>query len=681
MFRQSLLRWSPQRLVDARRHVVCDESHVFVRGVAERLRSRVSAPAERDSSARGHHELAAFRVDDGDRPCQLVGTVLADAHDDLAHAHERSVRRRARPYNRQAVALRVCLVTPFTWSQPHEVNDHVAGLAAALRARGHEVTVLAPSGRAADLLAGRRALARGERADVIALGPAVPVSRRSHLGVAVGLRANLRLALRQGAYDVVHGFEPGLPSISALALAEAEALTAATFLSPERLGPSRRSRRDRLRARVDALLATSADVAEAASERYPGDFRVVPAGVDVNLFRPAAKRDLIALQLEADERSITRAAIRVLDELEGWELIGLHTKPLSFRPVIPARLRARVHTRTARREDVRAGLLAEASIFVPTPTGHTRLRLEAAAAGCAIAEPPGANDQPELVTAAVARLGEDTDHRKREAARARAGAEAQSFDRLADELDGIYGRLAHKRRPANRETDPLADREWILVDLHMHTRWSHDCSIEPSELIDHAEEIGLGAIAVTDHNVFGGALETADLAIGRDLVVVKAEEVKTDGQGEVIGLFLSEEIPRGMSFADTIAAIREQGGVVYLPHPFDRMHAIPDPATLHRHVADIDVFEVYNARLLRDSFNDEALRFARKYRLLQGAGSDAHVLQGVGTGALRMRRFDGPEEFLLSLRTAEVLRRPKSLAYLQSLKWVAQARDKLGAPQ
>ena len=281
----------------------------------------------------------------------------------------------------------------------------------------------------------------------------------------------------------------------------------------------------------------------------------------------------------------------------------------------------------------------------------------------------------------MARLGEDPEHREREAARARSDAETQSFDRLADELDAIYLRLAHKRRPAHRETDPLADREWILVDLHMHTRWSHDCSIEPSELLDHAEEIGLGAIAVTDHNVFGGAIETAELAKGRDLVVVKAEEVKTDGQGEVIGLFLSEEIPRGMSFADTIAAIREQEGVVYLPHPFDRMHAIPDPATLHRHVADIDVLEVYNARLLRDSFNDEALRFARKYRLLQGAGSDAHVLQGVGTGALRMRRFDGPEEFLLSLRTAEVLRRPKSLAYLQSLKWVAQARDKLGTPQ
>jgi predicted metal-dependent phosphoesterase TrpH len=133
----------------------------------------------------------------------------------------------------------------------------------------------------------------------------------------------------------------------------------------------------------------------------------------------------------------------------------------------------------------------------------------------------------------------------------------------------------------------------------------------------------------------------------------------------------------------TIAAIREQGGPVYLPHPFDRLHTIPDAPTLHRHLAEIDVFEVYNARLLRETFNDEALRFARKYNLTMAAGSDAHVLQGIGTGLVRMRAFDGPEEFLLSLGTAEILRRPKSLVYLQGLKWVAQARErraKAGVP-
>jgi predicted metal-dependent phosphoesterase TrpH len=132
-----------------------------------------------------------------------------------------------------------------------------------------------------------------------------------------------------------------------------------------------------------------------------------------------------------------------------------------------------------------------------------------------------------------------------------------------------------------------------------------------------------------------------------------------------------------MSFGDTIAAVKKQGGVVYIPHPFDRMHAIPDPATLHRHLDDIYDFEVYNARLLFETYNDEALRFARKYNLTMGAGSDAHVLQGLGTGALRMRAFDGPDEFLLSLRTAEILRRPKSLLYLQSLKWAAQAKERV----
>ena len=148
--------------------------------------------------------------------------------------------------------------------------------------------------------------------------------------------------------------------------------------------------------------------------------------------------------------------------------------------------------------------------------------------------------------------------------------------------------------------------------------------------------------------------------------MIPGEEVKTDGQGEVIGLFLQQEIPRGMSFADTVAAIREQDGIVYIPHPFDRLHAIPDQDALHRHLTDIDVLEVYNARLLFEAFNDEALRFARKYDLTMGAGSDAHVLQGVGTGGVRMRAFRDPEEFLLSLRTAEILRRPKPLAYLQS---------------
>jgi Asp-tRNA(Asn)/Glu-tRNA(Gln) amidotransferase A subunit family amidase len=87
------------------------------------------------------------------------------------------------------VGLRICLVTPFPWSKPHDVNEHVAGAAAALRDLGHEVSILAPSNRAADLLAGRRALQDGASRDVIALGPAVPISRRSKIGLPVGVMA------------------------------------------------------------------------------------------------------------------------------------------------------------------------------------------------------------------------------------------------------------------------------------------------------------------------------------------------------------------------------------------------------------------------------------------------------------------------------------------------------------
>ena len=572
--------------------------------------------------------------------------------------------------------MRICLVTPFAWSQPHDVNEHVAGVAAGLRGLGHEVTVLAPSTRAADLLAGRRALLRGEQPDVIALGPAVPISRRSQMGVPVGVQANLAQALAQGQYDVVHGFEPGLPSLSYLALRDADAFAVATFSSPNRLGyPPARSQRERLLGRLDALVALSEAARDAAEERFPGDYRLLSPGVDRSLFTPLPKRKKIVVELRPNERIVSRGVLHELRGLDGWELILLRTRALIARPAIPRALADRVHVRTARDGAARAAILNDAAIFVPGVEGLNRVALEAAAAGCAIARPRGVAEQPELIAAATARLAERDDVREQEAERSLASAGGQDFASVAGELDGLYRGLGTRKRRTSAE--PLGDRPWIVADLHMHTSWSHDCSIDAAELVDHAIAEELGAIAVTDHNVFGGALEAVDYARGKDLIVIPGEEIKTDGQGEVIGLFLEREIPRGMSVGDTIAAIREQDGLVYLPHPFDRMHAIPDPRTLHRHLADIDVFEVYNARLLFEAYNDEALRFARKYNLTMGAGSDAHVLQGVGTGALRMRAFRDPEEFLISLRTAEVLRRPKSLAYLQSLKWVAQVKEKV----
>src|SRR4029079_3564110 len=179
----------------------------------------------------------------------------------------------------RAMGLRICLVTPFAWSQPHDVNEHVTGVAKELRGLGHSVTVLASSNRAKELAAGRRALLDGLDTEVVALGPAVPISRRSRIGGPVGGRAHLSLALALGRFDIVHGFEPGLPSLSYLALRDAQAMTVATFLNAERLGyPPGGAQRDGLRGRIDALVVTNEETAEAAAIRFPGEYRVVSEG-------------------------------------------------------------------------------------------------------------------------------------------------------------------------------------------------------------------------------------------------------------------------------------------------------------------------------------------------------------------------------------------------------------------
>jgi len=352
----------------------------------------------------------------------------------------------------------------------------------------------------------------------------------------------------------------------------------------------------------------------------------------------------------------------------------VRTSPLSGRPYVPRALRDRVTVRTAFDTESRARLLAGAAGLVPAQRGVQRFRAEATAAGVPLVDPAGSGEQPELVGAALGRIAADPEWRRTQAAEAKDSAEAESAEALADALEGLYETVLGRRRAVVRPpAEPLADRPFILADLHMHTDHSHDCSVPVADLLDYAEGQGLGAIAITDHNVFSGAEEAVRLARGRKLVVIPGEEIKTE-KGEVIGLFLEEKIERGLPMAETIGAIREQGGVVYLPHPFDRLHTIPDAPTLHRHLPEIDVFEVYNARLLFEGFNDEAVRFARKYNLTMGAGSDAHVLQGVGTGLVRMRAFENAAEFLISLRSAEIVRRPKSLVYLQGLKWVAQSR-------
>jgi predicted metal-dependent phosphoesterase TrpH len=283
--------------------------------------------------------------------------------------------------------------------------------------------------------------------------------------------------------------------------------------------------------------------------------------------------------------------------------------------------------------------------------------------------PPG---DPITLAGQLSRLVSEPALRRR--LRRRGEREARRWSDVATELDEIYERIVARRhdpdgKPAVRRK--VAKRGLIEVDLHMHTDHSPDCATPVDVLLATAREQGLGAIAITDHNEVSGALEARELAErdGGPKIIV-AEEVKTAEQGEVIGLFVEEKIPRGLTMAETIAAIRRQGGLVYVPHPFDRLHSVPDYENLIEIVEDIDILEVFNPRVALTAFNEEAERFAAKYRIVPGAGSDSHVAQGLGSVRIRMHDFDGPEEFLESMRDADITRKHRNLIYVQALKWV-----------
>jgi predicted metal-dependent phosphoesterase TrpH len=245
---------------------------------------------------------------------------------------------------------------------------------------------------------------------------------------------------------------------------------------------------------------------------------------------------------------------------------------------------------------------------------------------------------------------------------------------VADDFEAVYRRVLARRHDPTGDPElraALAKRPLIEVDLHMHTDHSGDCATPVEVLLQTARDRGLGAIAITDHNEVSGALEAAAIAESMpDLKVIVAEEVKTAEQGEVIGLFLKEKIPKGLTMAETIAAIRDQGGLVYVPHPFDRFHSVPDYEHLLDIVEEVDLLEVFNPRVALTSFNEEAVRFAGKYRIIPAAGSDSHVAQGLGSVRQRIHDFDGPAEFLEAMRDADITRKHKNLVYVQTLKFL-----------
>jgi len=192
----------------------------------------------------------------------------------------------------------------------------------------------------------------------------------------------------------------------------------------------------------------------------------------------------------------------------------------------------------------------------------------------------------------------------------------------------------------------------LRADLHVHTEYSFDCGMSLDTVIDRCQKKEINCIAVADHGTIAGALKLKEMA---PFTVIVAEEVLTS-MGEVMGMFLAEEVPSGISVDEAIARIKDQGGLVCLPHPFDYMRGLNRRIrSLESLASHVDVVEVFNARaLLLVSGERRARRFAQKHGLLRSAGSDAHTPGEIGHAYVEMPEFDGSEEFRAALAQGRI---------------------------
>jgi len=192
----------------------------------------------------------------------------------------------------------------------------------------------------------------------------------------------------------------------------------------------------------------------------------------------------------------------------------------------------------------------------------------------------------------------------------------------------------------------------LKADLHVHTRYSPDSISSPEKIVQRCIDSGINCLAITDHNSIAGALETKRIA---PFKVIVGEEILTNS-GEIIGYFLTEEIPPHLSPEDTVKRIKDQGGLVCIPHPCDslRPQSKLQRRALERIMPQVDLIEVYNSRtmLLKDAAR--ASQLAQKHGLPGTAGSDAHVVQEVGRSYIELPEFNDAEQFRKALTQGRI---------------------------
>jgi predicted metal-dependent phosphoesterase TrpH len=192
----------------------------------------------------------------------------------------------------------------------------------------------------------------------------------------------------------------------------------------------------------------------------------------------------------------------------------------------------------------------------------------------------------------------------------------------------------------------------LKADLHVHTQYSMDCTSSLDEIIAQCQKIGINCLAIADHGSIAGALKMEKLA---PFQIIVAEEILTPS-GEIMGMFLTEEIPSNLSAEETIKRIKDQNGIVCIPHPYDRIRtsAFTSDKELEKIMASVDIIEVFNARSLFPGTQARAQKLAQKFGKIAGAGSDAHITTEIGNYYIEMAEFTDKNEFLRSLSEGKV---------------------------
>jgi hypothetical protein len=201
-----------------------------------------------------------------------------------------------------------------------------------------------------------------------------------------------------------------------------------------------------------------------------------------------------------------------------------------------------------------------------------------------------------------------------------------------------------------------------LFEFHCHSNYSKDSGIKIEDIIKACEKSGVTGLALTDHNEISGALELKRIAPAW-LKVIVGEEIETS-EGEIIGIFLKEKINPGMSPNETFSEIRKQGGLIVIPHPFDRLRSKKMPnREIEKYINNFDAIETFNARNVFEGDNKKAREFAENNHKPQICGSDAHFFGEYGKTFMKNIDCQGSQEFLESLKKAEFVEKKASLFF------------------